>query len=56
MIVEEKISVSVHRDGGLEGMEVKGELSLKSSDKDKVQLKLRVISTNDKGYQFKVIN
>ena len=53
--IDEKISVSVHRDGGMEGMEVKGELSLRSSDKDKLQLKLKVISTNDKLFQFKVL-
>lgn len=53
--MDEKISASLNRDGGLENMEVKGELTLRIAAADKARLKvgMKVIDV-DSAIQFKV--
>eukprot|EP00004_Rigifila_ramosa_P007779 TRINITY_DN18968_c0_g1_i1.p1 TRINITY_DN18968_c0_g1~~TRINITY_DN18968_c0_g1_i1.p1 ORF type:complete len:527 (-),score=145.68 TRINITY_DN18968_c0_g1_i1:67-1647(-) len=52
-IIEEKIVVSVNHDGGVEQMEVKGDLSLKISDSSRAKCKIRLRMGENGGYQFK---
>jgi hypothetical protein len=51
--IEEKLIVLAHRDGGIENMEVKGELNLRIDDSVKTPLQLNISTTNDKAFQFK---
>jgi hypothetical protein len=52
--LEEKASASLNRDGGLEGMEVKGELILRVQDPEKAKLRVAMAITEDPNIQFKV--
>ncbi|KAJ1980340.1 coatomer subunit delta [Dimargaris verticillata] len=51
--VEERISAMINRDGGVEAMEVKGELSLLVADAAKGNLRLQVQLTDDESMQIK---
>ncbi|OMJ20512.1 Coatomer subunit delta [Smittium culicis] len=51
--VEENISAIVNRDGGLELMEVKGDLSLILSEEDKSTTSIRVLCVQDDSTQYK---
>eukprot|EP00741_Cyanophora_paradoxa_P012376 tig00020610_g11958.t1 len=53
LVVDEKLVVQMDRDGGLQNMEVKGDLSLRVADPDAACLKLLVKQGANKGYQFK---
>jgi hypothetical protein len=50
--VEEKISVNVSRDGGLENMEVKGTMQLRVTDPAKAQLRVALKPSNNSHVQF----
>ena len=53
--IEEKISAALNRDGGLENLEVKGELTLRISAADKARVKVGMKVLNvDPNLQFKV--
>ncbi|ORX98913.1 clathrin adaptor, mu subunit [Basidiobolus meristosporus CBS 931.73] len=51
--IEERISVVADRDGGLQNMEVKGDLVLRVSDPDLAHLKLILNPLTKEGIQFK---
>ncbi|OLY79393.1 Coatomer subunit delta [Smittium mucronatum] len=51
--IEEHISAIVNRDGGLEMMEVKGDLSLVLSEEDKSGTSVRVLCLHDDSTQYK---
>ncbi|KAJ1912910.1 coatomer subunit delta [Tieghemiomyces parasiticus] len=51
--VEERISAVVNRDGGVEALEVKGELTLVVADEDKGQLQLRIDLGDESNMQIK---
>jgi hypothetical protein len=51
----EKISLQANRDGGLESLEVKGDLELTISDPSLTKIKLSVRASDDSAVQFKVI-
>jgi len=53
LIQEEKITVVVNRDGGLEQMEVKGDLTLRISDPSVARVRLHVRAVEDANLQFK---
>lgn len=52
--IKEKISVTANRDGGIESMEVRGELVLHISDPEKSRIKLELSPSEDSELQFKV--
>lgn len=52
--IEEKISVVANRDGGLESMEVKGDLMLRVSDPARSKISLSLRHLEDSNIQFKV--
>lgn len=54
IVVDEKLSASLNRDGGLESMEVKGELMLRVSDAEKARLFIDLQPVTDSNVQFKV--
>ncbi|KAL1920710.1 uncharacterized protein VTP21DRAFT_1087 [Calcarisporiella thermophila] len=51
--LEEKISMIANRDGGLESMEVKGDLVLKIVDPESARIKLVISTSDDSDVQFK---
>lgn len=51
--IEEKIIVIANRDGGIQSMEVKGDLTLRVSDPEKAKIRLTVSSAEDENLQFK---
>ncbi|KAF9129776.1 Coatomer subunit delta [Mortierella sp. GBA39] len=51
--IEEKITMVATRDGGLENMEVKGDLMLRVSDPSKAKISLAVRHLDDPNIQFK---
>jgi hypothetical protein len=52
IVVEEKVAVHLSRDGGVEGMEVKGSLSLTVHDESAGRLKLLLKRGDDKQFQY----
>jgi hypothetical protein len=52
--IEEKISVTANRDGGLQSMEVKGDMILKVTDPNSALVKLTMAMSNDSNIQYKV--
>jgi coatomer subunit delta len=50
----EKISLQANRDGGLESLEVKGDLELTVSDPNLTKIKLAVRADDDETVQLKV--
>lgn len=52
--IEEKITVVANRDGGLENMEVKGDLMLRVSDPARAKISLSLRHLEDSNIQFKV--
>jgi hypothetical protein len=52
-LVEEKISVTANRDGGLENMVVNGTMTLKVNDPSQTKLQVQVGYQNDPSLQFK---
>lgn len=52
--IEEKITMIATRDGGLENMEVKGDLMLRVSDPSKAKISLALRHLEDPSIQFKV--
>ncbi|PVV00310.1 hypothetical protein BB560_005315 [Smittium megazygosporum] len=53
IVTEERITAVVNRDGGLESMEVKGDLSLIISEDDKNAASIRVACLEDDSIQYK---
>jgi hypothetical protein len=51
--IEEKMSATMNRDGGLDSLEVKGELVLKVGEPEKARLRLALNATEDSNIQFK---
>ncbi|KAG0049816.1 Coatomer subunit delta [Gryganskiella cystojenkinii] len=51
--IEEKISMVANRDGGLESMEVKGDLMLRVSDPSRSKISLALRHSDDPNIQFK---
>ncbi|KAF9116124.1 hypothetical protein BGX27_004707 [Mortierella sp. AM989] len=51
--IEEKITVVANRDGGLESMEVKGDLMLRVSDPSRTKISLALQHLEDSSIQFK---
>lgn len=51
----EKISLQANRDGGLENLEVKGDLELTISDPNLTKIKMSVRADDESIVQFKVI-
>lgn len=51
--IEEKVTLTAQRDGGLEGLEVKGDLILKVSDPESARLRLSLALPDDKPFQYK---
>lgn len=51
--IEESVSVTANKDGGLEQMEVKGVLTLKISDPSNARISLAVKANDDSSIQFK---
>eukprot|EP01135_Chromosphaera_perkinsii_P008597 Nk52_evm39s1401 gene=Nk52_evmTU39s1401 len=51
--IEERISLCANRDGGLQNMEVKGDLFLVIQDAEKAKAKICLNLLDDKGFQFK---
>ena len=54
MAIEEKIVVVLNRDGGLDNLEVKGDLILRISEADKSRVRLNFIPIENSAIQFKV--
>jgi hypothetical protein len=52
--IEEKITMVANRDGGLESMEVKGDLMLRVSDPSRAKISLALRHLEDPNIQFKV--
>lgn len=52
--VEEKISVTANRDGGLQNMEVKGDMVLKVTDPNSALIKVTMGMSGDSNIQYKV--
>lgn len=52
--IEEKITMVANRDGGLENMEVKGDLMLRVSDPARTKISLALRHLDDSSIQFKV--
>jgi len=52
--IEEKITMVANRDGGLESMEVKGDLTLRVSDPALSKISLALRHSDDSNIQFKV--
>ncbi|KAJ3414872.1 Coatomer subunit delta [Chytridiales sp. JEL 0842] len=52
IVIEEKVSVKVSRDGGLENMEVKGTMQLRVSDPSKAQLRIALRPLDTSQLQF----
>lgn len=53
IIIEEKVSVNLNNDGGLNSMEVKGDLYLKISDAKAAHSKIGLVAGENPGFQFK---
>ncbi|KAJ3261321.1 hypothetical protein HK103_005929 [Boothiomyces macroporosus] len=53
VIIEEKISATANKDGGLSSMEVNGSMLLKVNDEEKARVKLGVTFNQELGLQFK---
>eukprot|EP00160_Parvularia_atlantis_P008555 Unigene1782_Nuclearia_a/m.5536 Unigene1782_Nuclearia_a/g.5536 ORF Unigene1782_Nuclearia_a/g.5536 Unigene1782_Nuclearia_a/m.5536 type:complete len:374 (+) Unigene1782_Nuclearia_a:1800-2921(+) len=53
VVIEEKLVVVSNRDGGLENLEVKGEMFLRISDADKALIRVNLEGVDEKTYQFK---
>jgi coatomer subunit delta len=51
--VEEKVSVTLNRDGGVENLEVKGELGVRVTDPSKATMRLQLQPAQDPSIQFK---
>lgn len=51
--IEERVSVTANKDGGLEQMEVRGVLTLKISDPSSARISLALKASNDSSIQFK---
>lgn len=51
--IEEKITMVANRDGGLENMEVKGDLTLRVSDPSRAKISLALRHLEDPNIQFK---
>lgn len=54
MRVEEKISLTCGRDGGLQNMEVLGMITLRVSDEKNGRIRLKVNNNDKKGVQLQV--
>ena len=52
--VEEKISLTCGRDGGLQNMEVLGMITLRVSDDKSGRIRLMIINNDNKGLQLQV--
>ena len=52
--IDEKISVTANRDGGLQSMEVKGDLMLRVGDPNKAQIRVALRIGQDPSIQYKV--
>ena len=53
--VEEKISLTCGRDGGLQNMEVLGMITLRVSDDKSGRIRLMIINNDNKGLQLQVL-
>lgn len=53
LAVEEKLAVTLDRQGGLEGMEIQGQLSLVVSSEEEAFVRVAIRTGSNKGYQFK---
>jgi len=51
--IAETLDIRLNKDGGVENMEVKGELHLEVSDEDSAQLRIEVDVGENEGFQFK---
>lgn len=51
--IEEKIILVVNRDGGVQTMEVKGDLTLRVTDPEKAKIRMAVLYTQDPNLQLK---
>eukprot|EP00126_Sphaerothecum_destruens_P007139 Sdes_comp19706_c0_seq1m11633 len=51
--IEEKISMNALRDGGLESLEVKGDLYVLITEPEKSKIRIALRISDDKGFQFK---
>ena len=51
--LKETVDIELNKDGGLEMMEVKGELQLEVSDEESAQLKIEVDLGDNEGFQFR---
>ena len=55
LIFEEKVTMVANRDGGVENLEIKGDLMLRISEADRGQVRVQLANVNDKLFQFKVV-
>ncbi|KAI3633405.1 hypothetical protein MIR68_008352 [Amoeboaphelidium protococcarum] len=53
VVIDEKIIATLHRDGGLENLDVKGEMTLRCQDANKAKLKLQVQAVDEPNLTFK---
>lgn len=53
LLIEEKLSVALNKDGGLEGMEVTGSMSLTVTKEADACVRVTLAGTPNPGYQFK---
>jgi coatomer subunit delta len=53
LTVEEKLSVALNKDGGLEGMEVVGSMSMTASPEAQACVRVKLAGAPSAGYQFK---
>eukprot|EP00123_Amoebidium_parasiticum_P016263 comp23360_c2_seq1/m.38594 comp23360_c2_seq1/g.38594 ORF comp23360_c2_seq1/g.38594 comp23360_c2_seq1/m.38594 type:complete len:526 (-) comp23360_c2_seq1:561-2138(-) len=51
--IEEKVVLTANRDGGMQGMEIKGDLILRVSDPDKARIRVDLALPDDKPFQYK---
>jgi hypothetical protein len=51
--LKETVDIELNKDGGLEHMEVKGELQLEVTEEDSAQLKIMVDMGDNEGFQFR---
>jgi hypothetical protein len=54
LLVEEKVVMVANRDGGVDNLEVKGDLMLRIADADRGHIRVRLGNVNNKLFQFKV--
>lgn len=53
-IISEKISLAATHDGGLENLEIKGDMILKISDPNSTRLRIQLDNSFNRNFQFKV--